>query len=174
MKRRSVLYSLLGVTLLPNEAAWGQALEGLKIPSSVGEAVALGRPKFFNPADLALFTQLGDWLVPAWEGRPGAKEARAAEFLDFLLSQSPADLQQLYRDGMAVLRLKAKAKPEEILAPLREAYSYAGPKDRFAKFLQAAKMAFFQATVNSREYAEAMSQRSRGAAGIGSYWLPTE
>lgn len=174
MKRRSVLYSLLGVSLLPGDSAWGQALEGLKIPASAADAVALGLPKFFNPADFAAFTQLGDWLVPSWEGRPGAKEARAAEFLDFLLSQSPADLQQLYRDGLASLRLKSKLAPELILAPLREAYTYAGPKDRYAKFLQAAKLAFFQATVNSREYADVMSQRSRGAAGVASYWLPTE
>lgn len=165
---------MLGVSLLPAEASWAQALDGLKLPSSVGEAVAMGVPKFFNAADFAAFAQLGDWLVPSYDGRPGAKEAQAAEFLDFLLGQSPADLQQLYHDGVATLRLKSKLKQEEILAPLGEAYTYAGPKDRYAKFLQAAKLAFIQATVNSREYAEAMSQRSRAAAGIGSYWLPTE
>ena len=174
MKRRSVIYSLLGVSLLPSEAAWGQTLEALKLPSTVSEAVAMGLPKFFSAPDFKVFSQLGEWLVPAWEGRPGANEARAAEFLDFLLSQSPADLQLLYRDGISALRLKGNATPGEILAPLSEAYSYSGPKDRYAKFLQAAKLAFFQATLNSREYAAAMSQRSRGAAGIGSYWLPVE
>lgn len=170
MQRRSVLYAMLGLA----PAAHGWQTPTTPIPTTAAEAVSLGLPRFFSAADLELFRELGNVLIPAFDGRPGAAEAEAAEFLDFLLGQSPSDIQVLYKQGMATFKVRRKAGMEAALKELAEPWSHNGPATPYAKFLQAAKLAFHQATVNSRQWAEAMSSRSRSAAGIGSYWLPIE
>jgi hypothetical protein len=171
MNRRSILYSMLGLATVAT--AW-QESGGAAIPATLGEAVAMGLPRFFTAAELAAFAELGAALVPAYDGRPGAMEAEAAEFLDFLLGQSPADAQTLYKQGLATFQIRRKAGMEAALEELSKPWTYAGPKTAYGKFLVAAKVAFYQATVNSRQWAEAMSARSRSAAGVGSYWLPVE
>lgn len=169
MHRRSVLCSMLGVAPV---LGWQDPLA--QIPTTAAEAVSMGLSKFFSTADLESFALLGDAVVPAFDGRPGARDAEAADFLDFLIGQSPADVQALYRSGLATWNLRRKAGTAAALKELNEPWSHAGPTVPYAKFLTAAKIAFYQATVNSRQWATAMSGRSRAAAGIGSYWLPIE
>ena len=149
------------------------------------DAVAAAPPRFFDTAGFSALRRLGEILAPARQNVPGATEAEAAEFLDFLIGQSPADRKTLYRDG--VLRLNQDARSQygksfaelsdtdadPILAPLREAWTYQGPSDPFARFLRAAKSDFLQATVNSRQWAAAASGR-RGASGLNTYWFPIE
>lgn len=191
MDRRSLLLSLLGLSagaalprgLRAQQAAAG--LDGLKpIPLSAAEAVAEGLPRFFAADEFAAFRHLGGLLVPALDGRPGAVEAEAPQFLDFLLGQSPEEAQVLYRNGVRRLGADArkryqrpfdKLNAEEatpLLTPLRAPWAYEEPTDPYARFLLAAKVAFYQATVNSRAYAA--TARGRGGAGLGSYWLPVE
>jgi hypothetical protein len=182
MKRRN----FLGSTLVAVPALGQEKTEAAPLAVTAPDAVASAIPGFFPGEDLAALRRLGEILMPAGMDRPGAKEAGAAEFLDFLIAQSPPDRQALYREGAARLNKEAQArhsKPfaalstgeaEPILAPLREAWTYQEPKEMFARFLRAAKDDFFQATVNSRPFAEAMASRSRGAAGVGLYWLPIE
>jgi hypothetical protein len=156
MQRRDSLLSLLGLSLSTGPLYSDQELAVLPTPA---ELAADARPRFFTPAEFSSFTQLGNLLIPAYDGRPGALEAKAPEFLDFLLSQSPAAIQNQYRQGLAQFAARG----------LEGAFSRA---DAYAKFLTTAKLAFYRATVNSREYAAAMSERSRSAAGLGNYWLP--
>lgn len=170
MQRRSVFYALLG--LAPVAQAFQEF--AATIPATAAEAVSMGLPRFYPQADLAAFAELGQALIPAFDGRPGAKEAEAAEFLDFLIGQSPADIQTLYKQGLATYKVRRKTSIESALKELGDPWTHAGPTSPYAKFLQAAKQAFYQATVNSRQWAEAMSGRSRSAAGIGSYWLPID
>ena len=139
-----------------------------KIPLSAADAVAEGVPRFLSKAELATFADLARTLVPAFDGRPGAVEAEAPQFLDFILSLSPADVQQLYRAGLAQF---AKTKDA---SPLNKPWSYDEPKDPYHRFLRAARTALYQATVNSKPWADAMAQRTRGAAGTGLYWLPVD
>ncbi|MCX6612978.1 MAG: hypothetical protein NTW74_19280 [Acidobacteria bacterium] len=170
MQRRSVFYALLG--LAPAAQAFQEAASS--IPATAAEAVSMGLPRFYSQPDFAAFAELGQALIPAFDGRPGAKEAEAAEFLDFLIGQSPADIQALYKQGLATYKVRRKAGLDAALKELGEPWSHAGPTTPYAKFLQAAKQAFYQATVNSRQWSEAMSGRSRSAAGVGSYWMPIE
>lgn len=156
VERRAAILSLLGAA-----AAEPMFSQQEKAVAVAAETVAAGKTKFFG-AQFADFAKLGETLIPAYDGRPGAKEARAAEFLDFLLSESPAALQQQYRMGLAEFRRSGEAGLAEAM----------GQATRYGMFLTMAKMAFYRATVNSREYAEAMSSRSRSATGLGNYWLP--
>jgi hypothetical protein len=133
----------------------------------------------------AALRHLSDLVMPPVNGRAGARDAEVAEFLDFLVSKSPADRQALYRDGLDQLnrgarsRLKkpfAELTPSEaapILAPLTAAWTYNEPADVTARFLRAAKEDILRATSNSRAWA-ATSPRTRASAGMGSYWHTIE
>jgi len=152
------------------------------LATTAAESVANGVPRFFDAAGFSALQRLGEILVPARPNLPGAIEAEAAEFLDFLIDQSPADRQDLYRHGVARLNQEARsrfgkpfaevsaAEADPILSPLREPWTYQGPSDPFARFLRAAKSDFLEATVNSRQWAKASSGR-RGASGLNTYWF---
>ena len=155
LDRRQALYALLGLTSFD---AAGQ------ITLSAPDLVASARTRFFSAAELSSFRTLAETLVPAFQGRPGALEAGAPEFLDFLLSQSPADAQRIYRTGLAQY---AKTKD---LQPLSQPWTPEEPTDPYARFLRAAKSALYQATLNSRAWVDA----ANGRGGSGLYWLPVE
>jgi hypothetical protein len=143
------------------------ALE-FKAPDAVGS----GGRRFLTEAQFAALEKLCDAIVPAGGNRPSAREAAAPEFLDFLVRESPADIKELYREGLD--RLAREGISEATLAPLRQAWTYAGPADPFARFLQMAKENIFRATINSREFSEATSRGRRGAAGLNYYWRSLE
>ena len=184
MNLRELFYSMLGVSSLPAfvQAQSATPTTGDSIPNLTlltPDAVASGVLHFFTPQEFASFRRLADVIVPASDGEPGALDARAPEFLDFLLSESPIEVQTLYRNGVRELDRKGFAKlgqseTSKVLSPLSDPWTYSGPADPFAQFLQASKIAFWQATVNSREWAQAKSGGRRSAAGLNSYWLPIE
>jgi hypothetical protein len=179
MRRRRVLQSLVALPAL-------RAQQSEKFATATADAVGDGAHRFFSAPQYAALQKLGDLLVPVATARPSTAQAHDAEFLDFLISQSPADRQSLYRAGLDRLQSDARAryrKPFEeltaeqadaILAPLKQPWTYAAPADAFARFLRAAKDDFIQATVNSREFAEAQTATGRRAPGLGTYWYPVE
>lgn len=171
LRRRSLLQSLAAApaaAALPAAAQSGAPESLPKLSVTAPDAAALGVPRFFTSRQFAALRQLGDALVPAFQGRPSASQAGAPEFLDFLLSQSPAPMQQLYRDGLD--RLAAEGVSERTLSSLQAPYSYQPPADPFARFLLQAKSDFLQATSNSREYAQASGRGRRGATATGYLW----
>lgn len=194
MKRRRMIQSVLGVSAAAMPApSFAQSRktepdgtdETPNLAVNSTESVAGGVVRFFDAESFSALRRLGEILVPAAKSGPGAVEAEAAEFLDFLIGQSPADRQTLYRKGVLRLSQQSRAlygksfaeispaQTEPILAPLREEWTYEGPSDPFARFLRAAKEDFLQATINSRQWAAA-SGRRRAAGGLGTYWLPIE
>jgi len=192
MKRRRMIQSVFGISaasVLPRPAV-AQAPASVvderpKLASSAPETVADGVRRFFDEDGFSALRKLGEVLVPAGQSTPGAIEAEAAEFLDFLIGESTSERQTLYRDGAARLNREAgsrygkrfsdlsAAEADPILAPLRESWTYEGPADPFARFLRAAKADFLEATINSRQWAAASSGR-RGASGLNTYWFPIE
>jgi len=184
-----MIQSVLAASALPLPLAAQQYPappdETPKLAAIAPDAVATAAPRFFDAAGFSALRRLGDILIPSRPGAPGALEAEAAEFLDFLIGQSPADRQILYRDGVAQLNRQAgsrfgkpfadlsAADADTLLAPLREPWTYQGPSDPFGRFLRAAKSDFLQATLNSRQWAAAGSGR-RGASGLNTYWFPIE
>jgi hypothetical protein len=194
MKRRAVLRSLLAipsVAALPSEAfaQQGKATPSTDTPNtqttdvdSTSDSVV----KTFNSAQFAALRKLGEIVMPAEQDTPGATEAGAAEFLDFLIGVSPAPRVALYKTGLDRLNSDAQQRYHKsfseltadqaapILAPLRAAWSYKTPSDPFAAFLLAAKNDLLTATTNSREYIAVVSQRRRSAGGVGLYWYPIE
>ena len=150
-------------------------------PTVNADSFAEGFVRTFTPEQFAALKKLGEIIVPSSDDTPGADDAKAAEFLDFLIGQSPADRMQLYRKGLDSLNTEARrlykrpfaevsvSEAEPILAPLKQPWSH-GPQH----FLRAAKSDLLQATVNSREYIAVVSRRRRNAAGSGQYWYAVD
>jgi hypothetical protein len=186
MKRRQVIQALLGAPAIAAIPLPAQTQEMPKLATTNAEAVGDAVTRFFSAPQLAALRRLGDLVVPAAPNRPGAREAKAAEFLDFLLAQSPTSRQSLYLKGLDHLQSDAHRRfntafeeltPQQadaVLAPLHAAWTYAAPADPFARFLSEAKEDLISATVNSREYVEAQAAAGRRGAGIGTYWYPVE
>lgn len=184
MRRRQALQSIAGLPILPQIVAAQPAPENEypKLPSESPDAPANPVHRFFTADQFSALKRLGDLLLPAYAGRPGAAEAEAAGFLDFLLSQSPADRQALYRGGLDKLNAGAQrqhhklfaalsaAQAGPLLAALKEPWTYNPPNDPLAHFLREAKLDFFKATVNSREMAQARSANSRRMTSMNPYW----
>lgn len=195
MKRRQALQSLAGIsvagalplrTLSQQQPAAHTVSETSKLDTAVPDSAAAALHLFFSADQFAALERLAEILMPAAADSPGAQDAGVAEFLDFLISASPADRQAQYRDGLDKLNAEARGRygktfaqlaPVEIdtlVAPLREPWTYASPADSLAQFLRAAKMDVMHATMNSRQWSEARAKRSRRASGLGMYWYPIE
>lgn len=89
------------------------------IPAAVPAAVPV--PRFFSAAQLGALRRLSELFMPPMHGRPGAAEAGAAEFLDFYLSVSAPDRQQLYLAGLDDLEAEARSRFGRGFADLAEA-----------------------------------------------------
>ena len=108
VSRRQVLRHLgISVTL----GASGAGLVQIEAAQHVHNAVAAEKsaaakgeyaPKCFNAHEFATLRRLSDLIIPADNHSPGALEAGAAEFIDYLASTSP-DLAEIYTGGIAWL-----------------------------------------------------------------------
>jgi hypothetical protein len=125
--------------------------------------------QFFSKSEYAALERLSNAILPPLNGKPGAIDAGVPSFLDFLISQSPAARQKLYRDGLAHLN---SGKPlGELLQPLSEPWTHQSPADPFLRFLREAKDDILAAAFNSREWIEARTNRRGGA---GTYYLTVD
>lgn len=193
MKRRRFIQTIAAAPALAVPAATPAqtsaprpAPDAQKLELTAVDAAAEMTPRFFTAAQFAALRKLGDLLMPSLNDLPGALDAKAAEFLDFLLSKSPAERQRLYRVGLDTLNAQAQkrfSKPfadlnetqaSELLAPLRQAWTYVPPTEPFARFLREAKADVRAATLNSYEYNTASAASGRRGGGMGQYWYPLD
>ncbi|MBL8233432.1 MAG: gluconate 2-dehydrogenase subunit 3 family protein [Bryobacterales bacterium] len=190
MRRRRLLHAMTLLPVAPAAAQYNSqnasSDEMPKLRETGGDAVAQGRTRLLTPLQLATFRNLANILVPKADDRPGAVEAGAVEFLDFLLSQSASERKILFQQGLNALHGESQkrlgkpfaeltpAEAKQFLEPLSRPWSYHAAKDPQERFLREAKEDLLQATANSRPFAEAMSKRSRSAGGMGAYWLPLD
>jgi hypothetical protein len=158
--------------------------EAPKVETTVPDANADPVARFFTREQFTALARLSEILEPSSPQTPGAKEARAAEFLDFLLSQSPPPRQTLYRVGLDLLNSESAhrysqpfaaldaAQAAGILSPLLRPWTYEDPSDPLEHFLREAKGDILQATRNSYDFISVASKRSRAASGVGEFWYP--
>ena len=164
-----------------------------RLETAVADDAAEMLPKFFNQAQFAALRKLSGILMPPIQGAPGALEAHAPEFLDFLLSESPAERKQLYTSGLNLLNEQSRkrfgkpfaevdaAQATALLSPLRQPWTYEPPSDPLARFLVAAKADVRTATINSRQFSAGSGSAPGGQAGggrrpggMGQYWHPLD
>jgi hypothetical protein len=190
MNRRTVLKSLVAApaaAALPAQTPKEKPRpveESPKIELSVPDANAEPVARFFTKDQFAALTHLSELFEPSTPQTPGAREAHAAEFLDFLISQSPSVRQTLYRTGLDRLNSDSahrynrpfaaldSQQSAAILEPLRRPWTYEDPSDPLENFLRAARTDILEATRNSYEFISVVSKRSRNASGVGEFWYP--
>jgi hypothetical protein len=156
-----------------------------KLDGAATDAVGRPLPHFFSATQFAALRRLSDLILPAIGENPGALDAGAPEFLDFLIGQSPLPGRVIYLSGLDALNAHAAAyftkafaalddaQADTLLDPLREPWTWKEPTDAVALFLRHAKSDILTATMNSREWIT-VTQRTRSTAGNGTYWLPSE
>jgi hypothetical protein len=199
MRRRSFVKALAAVpagpALLAQQASPAPSATPARPPSdelpvltpSVPDAAAEMMPRFFTPEQFSALRKVSDLLMPATNGGVGALGAKAPEFLDFLIGDSPADRQQVYINGLDALNTQSQkrfskvfadldaSQADSLFAPLRQPWTFDEPSDPVAAFLRVAKQDVRTATLNSREYgATASSAGGRRAGGGGLYWYPLD
>jgi hypothetical protein len=188
MNRRTILKSIVAApaaaVLRAQTATKERAVdESPKVETAPPDAAAEPVARFFSHDQFAALSRLCETFEPS-TSLPGAREGHAAEFLDFLLSQSPAPRQALYRNGLDRLNSDSAHRYKQpfatldtqqaaaILEPLRRPWTYEDPSDAFEHFLREAKSDVMEATRNSYEFITAASKGNRRAAGVGEFWYP--
>lgn len=147
---------------------------------------------YFSAAQFATLTKLAGVLVPPVKGNPGAVDTQAPEFLDFLISVSPAERQATYKSGLDHLEAEAQGKfqkpfgqlsnteADTILKPLMTVrlWPHDLPQEPEKSFIAQVHEDLRTATMNSREWAAASEKAgrrfTRGARTRGLYWYPID
>ena len=171
-------------------AAGRRGMSDFKAPpivSVVPDAVAEPDVHFFTEQQLAALNRLSDLLMPPLNGYPGAVTAGAPDFLDFLVSASPEDIQQLYRSGLDRLNADAKKKFDTAFAKLNDKQADAivrpgfkpwmqwhPPTEPFAHFIATAHDDIRKATMNSEAWNTAAVAAGERTPGVGLFWYPID
>jgi hypothetical protein len=153
----------------------------------VPDAVAHTQTRFFTQQQLATLRQLCEVLMPPVKSAPGAIDAGAPEFLDFLISVSPADRQQMYADGLDRLDAEAKKQfgipfagvnlqqADALIRPwLRTWMTDHPPADAYERFMNLAHSDIRTATINSKPWSDSLPSDDDRRMDEGLYWYPVD
>jgi len=185
MKRRRFLQTIAAAPAAPAVLAAQQTARPAApaAPKALATAhpdeVAEPTPRFFTHVQFDALKKLSDVLVPASDGNPGALDAEVPQFIDFLIGQSPADRQHLYRSGLDLLNARSMKQfnkafgaldvkdADSILRPLMVPvpWTYDPPKDLGSHFATTAHDDIRTATRNSREWASHLRKRAGASQG---------
>ena len=157
------------------------------VTSVVPDAIASPEVKFFSELQLSTLRRLSDLFLPPLNGYPGALQAKAPEFLDFLASASPVERQLLYRSGLDRLNLEAKKQFGKAFAELSAEQADKivrpalvpwirdhPPLEPFPRFIAIAHQDIRTATMNSEAWSVAAISSGERATGVGLYWCPID
>ena len=84
--------------------------EGLLAFARIQESNAPPQPKVFSPSQFATLELLVDAIIPTDDRSPGAKQARVADYIDLLVSESDRRLSLEWLGGLAALDGEAAAR----------------------------------------------------------------
>jgi hypothetical protein len=174
----------------PGPVPWMRGLQEAKplpMTALVPDDVAHTNAHFFNDRQIATLRQLCEILLPPLKHSPGAIDAGAPEFLDFLISVSPPDRQQMYVSGLDRLDAEARRKfglpftavdasqADELIRPwLRTWMTDHPPSDPYEKFINEAHSDIRTATINSKAWNDAMATDADRRSEEGLYWYPVD
>lgn len=159
----------------------------LSVSSVIPDAVASAETKFFTEAQRSTLRQLCEVMLPPLKGLPGAMDAGAPDFLDFLISVSPPDRQQMYKSGLDRLDREARTKfgvpfhetsaaqADTLLKPWMRAWlTDHPPTEPYEAFINQVHADIRTATINSQVWNDAAMAQGEGQQGVGMYWFPVE
>jgi len=61
------------------------------------------KAKYFKADQMALIAAISELIIPTDDHSPGAIAAEVPEFIDLMISESPAETKQLWTDGLAAM-----------------------------------------------------------------------
>ncbi len=174
----------------PGPVPWMRGLmevKPLRMTPLLPDAVAETTTYFFNDRQMATLRQLCEILLPPMGDYPGALDAGAPEFLDFLISVSPPDRQRMYESGLDWLDAEARSKfgmafdaanaaqADALIRPwLRTWMPDHPPTEAHADFINVAHSDIRTATINSEEWSRAEVRAGEEPPGRGLYWYPVD
>ena len=164
-------------------------MEAKSLPMTplVPDAVARTTPYFFSHQQMATLRQLCEIFVPPLKGFPGALDAGTPEFLDFLISVSPADRQQMYVSGLDRLDAESRrrfglpfdalsaSQADELIRPWLKAWmTDHPPSEPYERFINLAHSDIRTATINSKPWSDATGSEDDRRMEEGLYWYPVD
>jgi hypothetical protein len=178
------------VPAAPGPTPWMSGLmevKPLELNTVVPDAVAQTDAHFFNPQQRLTLRRLCEVLMPPLKGYPGALDAGAPEFLDFLIGASPRQQQTMYQAGLDRLDAEATrrfavpfskvtdAQADALIRPwLRAWMTDHPPSEPHARFINLAHQDIRRATVHSQAWSEAASAAGKTDTGLDLYWYPID
>jgi hypothetical protein len=78
--------------------------------AKTAEKKAPYKAKFFNADQLALVATISELIIPTDDHSPGAIAAEVPEFIDLMISESPAETKKLWTDGLAAMNTMSQTK----------------------------------------------------------------
>jgi hypothetical protein len=173
--------------IAPGPVPWMRGLMEVKplgLSTLVPDAVAQTDAHFFTSPQTASLRRLCTLLMPPLKGYPGALDAGAPEFLDFLVGASPREQRLMYQTGLDRLDAEAKhkfaipfekttdAQADALIRPwLRVWMTDHPPTEPHARFINLAHVDIRTATINSQAWSEAAGHAS---SGVDLYWYPVD
>jgi len=111
MSRREVLSRLCSVLATAAWARWSEVTaksaavlpSGVKTPVPTITATGTAKTHFFTAEEKEVVAAVADLIIPTDEVSPGARAAGVHEWIDFVIANSPANVQQQWREGLAIL-----------------------------------------------------------------------
>lgn len=204
MQRRDFLRAVVPISLAPKlllaqqsqpapppaaPVPWTLGLNpATPLPQTViADDVALTELHFFTATQMATLRQLAAVLLPPLGGKPGALQAAAPEFLDFLIGASSTSRKQVYQGGLDWLETQAQTRFHHPFAALNE--TQAGsllqpwlrtwmtdhpPTEPHADFINIAHADIRTATINSQLWNNAPTREAQEETPSELFWQPIE
>lgn len=110
VSRRELLRRLSGAIAAAALARWrslapeaAHAASGVKVPTPGTTAIEPANTRFFSAEENEAMAIVADLIIPDDEFSPGARAAGVPEWIDFVLANAPAAIQQQWREGLLAL-----------------------------------------------------------------------
>lgn len=71
------------------------------------------KAKFFKADQMALIATISELIIPTDDHSPGAIAAEVPEFIDLMISESPAETKKLWTDGLAAMEKLSQSKHQK-------------------------------------------------------------
>ncbi len=177
-------------TPAPGPVPWTRGLNAAK-PLPMTPLVPGAEPdagtQFLSDTQMKTLRRFCALLMPPLNDYPGATEAGVPEFLDFLLSTSPADRQKSYVVGLDRLQSDAHhhfsssfdalsdQQADQLIRPFLRAWiSDHPPTDPFENFINVAHSEIRTATINSQAWSDAAQAKHLHTPDQDLFWYPID
>ncbi len=100
---RAIAAAALGAQWAEGLARAAPPPSGIKVPEPRLTATGTDKANFFTAEERESIATVADLIIPADEVSPGARAAGVHDWIDFLVANSPNEVGQRWREGLAAL-----------------------------------------------------------------------